>query len=178
MAWETFMEYYTLRFGPPLQNNPLGELINLKQTDSVEECQRQFQRLLAQASTIHRDQQVNVFTVGLIDSLCLEVEMQSPTTLMHTMSMIRIFERKQQLQVMTEHNYSDLSQLLIKCNNSVQKTLVSQGNNVTTQSDNTSSPIIKKKTRVEMVEMRLKGLCYNCDEPFVSNCQCKKVILA
>lgn len=39
-AWETFVEYCTIWFGPPLQRNPLGKLVNLNQTGLVEEYQR------------------------------------------------------------------------------------------------------------------------------------------
>lgn len=69
MEWKTFMECCTLRFGPPLQSNSLGKLVNIKQTASIEEYQRQFQRLLARASTIRRDQQIKLFTARLIESL-------------------------------------------------------------------------------------------------------------
>lgn len=68
---------------------------------------------------------------------------------------------------MTEHNYSDTAQSMNKPNNIVQKTLVLQDSNITTQSNNASSSIVKKLTRAEMAEKRLKGLYYNCDEPFI-----------
>ncbi|KAH0693198.1 hypothetical protein KY290_021370 [Solanum tuberosum] len=34
---------------------------------------------------------------------------------------------------------------------------------------------VKKLTRSEMEERRLKGLCFNCDEPFTRGHQCKKL---
>ena len=34
---------------------------------------------------------------------------------------------------------------------------------------------MKKLTRPEMEERRLKGLCVNCDEPFTRGHQCKKL---
>lgn len=119
MAWKMFEEYCTIQFGPSLQNNSLGELVKLKQIDSVEEYQIQFQRLLARASMVRCHQQVNVFTIGLINFLHLEAEMQSPTILVHIMSITTVFERKQQLRALTKGNYSDPSQSVTKPNNSV-----------------------------------------------------------
>ena len=34
---------------------------------------------------------------------------------------------------------------------------------------------VNKLTISEMEEMRLKGLCFNCDEPFARGHQCKKL---
>lgn len=42
LNWGRFKEFYDMRFGPPLSNNILGELANLKQTGSIEEFQCQF----------------------------------------------------------------------------------------------------------------------------------------
>lgn len=47
---------------------------------------------------------------------------------------------------MIKHNYSDPSHSSIGPNNSVQITLVLQSSNITIQSDNASTSVIKKKT--------------------------------
>ncbi|XP_040948028.1 uncharacterized protein [Gossypium hirsutum] len=47
LDWGRFKECCHVRFGPPMSNNPLGELANLKQPGTVEEYQRQFQSILA-----------------------------------------------------------------------------------------------------------------------------------
>lgn len=78
---------------------------------------------------------------------------------------------------MNKHNYSDSSQSITKSNNLVQKTPILHGNNIMTQSSNASSPVIKKLTRAENKKIKLKGLCYNCNELLVSGHQCKKTIL-
>lgn len=80
-----FKEYCTLRFGPSLRNNPLGELVNLNQTGTVEYYQREFQGLLARAYTTQVDQHVDLFTEGLLDSIRLDVEMQNPPNLVQAM---------------------------------------------------------------------------------------------
>ena len=67
-SWELFRSYCLLRFGPPLSSNPLGELINLKQTGTIEDYQCQVQILFARATSVRQDQQVDMFTAGLIEA--------------------------------------------------------------------------------------------------------------
>ncbi|XP_068657862.1 uncharacterized protein [Aristolochia californica] len=63
--WEEFKESCTIQFGPPAQRNPLGDLVLLRQTGTVEQYQKAFQEKLARASKIVRvDQQVGLFTAG------------------------------------------------------------------------------------------------------------------
>lgn len=50
IKWAGFKEYCLLSFEPPARSNPFGVLVNLKQTRSVEEYQRQFQEKLARAN--------------------------------------------------------------------------------------------------------------------------------
>ncbi|XP_068639368.1 uncharacterized protein [Aristolochia californica] len=48
--WDLFKEYCMLRFDPPTRSNPLGDLVNLKQTGTIELYQKYFQERLARAS--------------------------------------------------------------------------------------------------------------------------------
>ena len=95
MNWETFTEQCHLRFGPPMSLNPLGELANLKQIETVEEYQREFQSLLAQTTELTTKQQISLFTAGLLEGLRLEVELQEPTSLGAAMNLARTYEKKQ-----------------------------------------------------------------------------------
>ncbi|KAK8562402.1 hypothetical protein V6N12_010483 [Hibiscus sabdariffa] len=52
LDWRRFKECCHVRFEPPMSNNPLEELANLKQTGTVEEYQNQFQSLLARISDL------------------------------------------------------------------------------------------------------------------------------
>jgi hypothetical protein len=66
--------------------------------------------------------------------------------------------------------------------NSNQKGTTKGGGQMTrlTGSNNktgSSAPIIKRLTRAEMAERRSKGLCYNCDESFITGHKCKKLFL-
>ncbi|XP_068645209.1 uncharacterized protein [Aristolochia californica] len=80
--WELFKESCLLRFGAPACSNPLGDLVNLKQTGSIEEYQKQFQECLARTSLFVRpSQHVHLFIAGLVEALRLEVELQGPSSL-------------------------------------------------------------------------------------------------
>lgn len=97
MTSKIFKDFCNLRFGLPPRANPLGELVNLKQTGTVEEYQRQFQKLLVRASSVGVDQQVDLFTTDLSDPIRWDVEIHNPPNLAIAMSLARGYERKQQL---------------------------------------------------------------------------------
>ncbi|KAG6518122.1 hypothetical protein ZIOFF_021524 [Zingiber officinale] len=95
MTWKQFRDHCDILFGPPLSNNPLGELANLNQTSSVEDYQRQFQSHLARTSDLRPQQQVDLFTAGLVEDLRIDIELQKPENLGIAMNMARALERKQ-----------------------------------------------------------------------------------
>ncbi|XP_052888068.1 uncharacterized protein LOC128296664 [Gossypium arboreum] len=97
LDWERFRECCHIRFGPPMSNNPLGELANLRQTETVEEYQRQFQSLLARTTDLKPRQQVNLFTAGLVEELRIDIKMQQARNLGVAMNMARALERKQKI---------------------------------------------------------------------------------
>ncbi|PPD68682.1 hypothetical protein GOBAR_DD34439 [Gossypium barbadense] len=82
-------------FGPPMSNNSLGELANLRQTGTIEEYQCQFQLLLARITDLKPRQQVNLFTVRLVEELQIANEIQQSKNLGVAMNMARRLERKQ-----------------------------------------------------------------------------------
>lgn len=95
LKWDQFKSYCLLTFGPPMSGNPSGELVNLKQVGFVGEYQKQFQTLLARATTVRGDQQVDLFTAGLNDGLRVDVEMQNPPNLVTTMNLPELLKRRQ-----------------------------------------------------------------------------------
>ncbi|XP_016665517.2 uncharacterized protein [Gossypium hirsutum] len=184
LDWERFRECCHVRFGPPMSNNPLGELVNLRQTGTVEEYQRQFQSLLARTTDLKPRQQVNLFITGLVEELRIDIEMQQPGNLGVAMNMDRSLERKQKVSSkmlsQTNLNWSTSqnagSTSIIPTNKSFAKeggqTTKPMGNNSNIGS---SAPFIKRLTRAEMAERRAKGLCYNCDESYSMGHRCKRL---
>uniref|UniRef100_A0A1S3X3P8 Reverse transcriptase domain-containing protein n=1 Tax=Nicotiana tabacum TaxID=4097 RepID=A0A1S3X3P8_TOBAC len=180
--WSEFKEYCALRFGPPLGSNPLGDLVNLKQTGSIEEYQRPFQERLVRASKCVRvDQQVSLFTAGLIDSIRLDVEMCSPPDLVHAMNIARAFEKKQKLVRATSSRRETWQGTKGYFSTTTSSTIPTpKGSNAPggitePKLVSSSAPFIKKLSRAEMAERRAKGLCYNCDELYSIGHQCKKL---
>ncbi|KAL1156025.1 hypothetical protein V6Z11_A08G064400 [Gossypium hirsutum] len=184
LDWERFRECCHIRFGPPMSNNPLGELANLRQTGTVEEYQRQFQSLLARTTDLKPQQQVNLFTAGLVDELRIDIKMQQARNIGVAMNMARALERKQKISSkmlsQTNLNWSTSqntdSNSIIPTTQNIAKgggqTIEPTGNNGKIGS---FAPFIKRLTRIEMAERRTKGLCYNCDESYSMGHKCKKL---
>ncbi|XP_068645156.1 uncharacterized protein [Aristolochia californica] len=99
LDWYLCKEYCILRFGPPARSNPLGDMVNFKQTGTIESYQKQFQERLACASRfVSPSQYVNLFTVGLMEALRLEVELHDPQDLVHAMNLARTIGAKQRVR--------------------------------------------------------------------------------
>ncbi|KAL8104131.1 hypothetical protein AgCh_028387 [Apium graveolens] len=182
LKWDQFKSYRLLRFGPPLSGNPLGELVNLKQVDSVEEYQKQFQTLLARATTVRGDQHVDLFTAGLNDGLRVDVEMQSPPNLVTAMNLARAFERKSQITnvISLQRSASSWTPSKTVAPTSVVPTRrdsrpTGGTTSLTSSGSINKTPVIKRLSRAEMAEQRGKGLCYNCDESYSTGHKCKRL---
>lgn len=75
-----------------MSNNTLGELVNLKQTEYVDDYQCQFQFLLAITHDLKPKPQVGLFSVRLVDELRIEVDLQQPQNLGVSMNMDQALE--------------------------------------------------------------------------------------
>lgn len=76
MDWEEFKDHCRRRFGSYGSRSKLGELVKLRQTGSVDEYQRQFEKLADRTSHLRLGQEVEIFTSGLQDYIAVEVELQ------------------------------------------------------------------------------------------------------
>lgn len=76
MGWKRLKESCYIPFGPPMSNNPLRELANLKQTGFVDDYQRQFQSLPTRTRDLKLKQQVDLFSVRMINELRIDIELQ------------------------------------------------------------------------------------------------------
>ncbi|XP_068636058.1 uncharacterized protein [Aristolochia californica] len=94
--WLQFKHACQMRFGPPASSNPVGELINYKQTGTLELYQKTFQERLARASEfVPPHLHVQIFNVGLTEAVRLEVELLAPTDLDSAMNYAIAVEQKQ-----------------------------------------------------------------------------------
>ncbi|KAH0658001.1 hypothetical protein KY289_026749 [Solanum tuberosum] len=154
-SWDELKRYCNLRFGPPIRSQKLGELAKLHQIGSVANYQEKFEQLISRAGTLTQSQKIELYISGLVDYIAIEVELHNPPDLATTMSLSRFYECKEQ---------SVYSQSLDACKSKT-----------TDFSPQQHARFVKKLTRPEMEERRLKGLCFNCDEPFTRGHQCKKL---
>ncbi|KAH0752536.1 hypothetical protein KY285_005684 [Solanum tuberosum] len=155
LSWDDFKRHCNLRFGPPIRSQKLGELAKLRQIGSVADYQETFEQLILRAGTLTQSQKIELYISGLTDYIAIEVELHNPPDLATAMSLSRLYERKEQ---------PICSQLLDACKSKT-----------TDFSPQQHVRFVKKLTRSEMEERRLKGLCFNCDEPFTRGHQCKKL---
>lgn len=66
MTWDNFRKFCKLQFGPPLRGNPLTNYLILSKWELLKNIKKIFQILLAHATIVRVDQQVDLFTAGLI----------------------------------------------------------------------------------------------------------------
>ncbi|MBA0813993.1 hypothetical protein Gohar_019844 [Gossypium harknessii] len=93
LSWVAFKEYCTIRFGPSMCDNPVGETIELRQAGTIEEYRRRLHELLPRAESMWVDQLNDILTTRLSSSIRLEVEMQKPSNLIQAMNLTRTFEK-------------------------------------------------------------------------------------
>ncbi|XP_043807599.1 uncharacterized protein LOC110608432 isoform X2 [Manihot esculenta] len=154
-TWVEFVDQCNLRFGPPIRSNKLGELAKLKQTGTVEDYQTKFEILVSRAGTLGSNQKVQLYISGLQEYIAVEVELHQPKDLATAMSMSRLYERKLYSKSVTQREVRRPAPL----------------------SEHRPCRTIKRLTPDEMDERQKKGLCFNCDEPFVRGRQCKHLFL-
>nr|KAJ0227854.1 hypothetical protein LSAT_V11C100037070 [Lactuca sativa] len=85
-TWNKFVEECKIHFGPPMSMNPLGELTQLRKTDTVEDYCASFESLLGRTTGVTPEQSMWNFCAGLINVIIYEVEFARPITLCHESS--------------------------------------------------------------------------------------------
>nr|GLL39467.1 uncharacterized protein LOC109178468 [Ipomoea trifida] len=96
ISWRHFKQRCYLRFGPGLRGNALGMLTYVRQNGRpVEEYTDEFQEILGLTTTVHQDQEVDLYTAGLDEWLRIDVENMHPPNLDVAMNIARSSSRKQ-----------------------------------------------------------------------------------
>ncbi|WVZ75471.1 hypothetical protein U9M48_023518 [Paspalum notatum var. saurae] len=182
------VEAVNKRFGPPVHSNPLGELMHLSCTGTVDEYQDTFLKLLACCDNVTEPQQINIFTAGLRQSMQIDVEMQKPPTLEDAMALARSFERRLQVEdsagrppTRAPPRYRPPQSSTSTANMPAQP--APQAGSPVTPGAPMKAPPGARFTRLspEMAQRRLDGLCYNCLEKFshehLKHCSMKGIYL-
>jgi len=160
--WKTFVDGVHKRFAPHLRSNPLGELSHCRRTGSVDEYVDQFLKLLARCEDVSETQQIDLFTAGLLQPMCTDVEMHSPATLEDAMALTCSYERRLQIT-------NDIARGPAR----PAKAAATPSSTPSTASNQAkpSAPSARPRrlSPEEMAQRRLEGLCFNCPANFPRN---------
>jgi hypothetical protein len=173
-SWRRFVQLVQQRFGPPMTDSPLGELILLRRTRSVDDHTNQFLTLACRDAGLSEYQ---------VNPLKTDVALRRPATLDNAIMLARAYEQRLQL------HHTDLSQGRITRPSQQSSPAAAPKSLSGTNSSASATPGSSKSTLVasslprrclsqaEMAQRRTEGLCYNCDEKFVVGHRCKKLFV-
>jgi hypothetical protein len=88
------------RFGPPLTESPLGELVLLCRARTVEEYKDQFLALACRDADLSDHQLIQIYTAGLGNPLKTDVALRRPATLDDAIMLARAYAQRMQLHPM------------------------------------------------------------------------------
>jgi hypothetical protein len=181
-SWQEFTRAIELEYGPSAYERPRTTLFKLAQTGSVNEYYVQFTALANRVTGIDAEALLDCFLSGLQKELQREVISQNPTSLIHAVSIARLFEDK--YQPIKPNNQTHLAKSISSSYQS--RPTNSQGSIsnpspkpnsaplLPTPTNRTTNPSrgIKSISPAEMQLRRDKGLCYYCDEKFSFRHRC------
>jgi hypothetical protein len=98
-SWRRFAQLVQQRFGPPMTESPVGELVLLRRTGSVDEYTDQFLRFACRDPDLTEMQLVHIYTAGLVNPLKTDVALRRPTSLDDAIMLARAYEQRQQLSL-------------------------------------------------------------------------------
>jgi len=77
-SWRRFAQLVQQRFGPPMTDSPVGELMLLRRTDSVEDYTDKFLSYACRDADLSEQQLVQIYTAGLVNPLKTDVALRRP----------------------------------------------------------------------------------------------------
>ncbi|KAH7519854.1 hypothetical protein FEM48_Zijuj08G0081400 [Ziziphus jujuba var. spinosa] len=160
-----------LRFGLTEFDNPSEALIRLRQTTSVAADPEVFERLSHRMDGLPEHFLVGCFIVGLRDDIHLDVKIKNPHTLAETIGVARLVEERNLLQ--WKMSVSSRPATSAIRTNSTAGVLCPPPLNRTSPAPLSSTPVHRLSNQ-EALERRDKGLCYYCDEKFISSPCCEQ----
>jgi hypothetical protein len=165
-SWEEFVTLVNQHFGLPLRSNLLGELIQLQRDDSVIDYQSAFLTLVARCDDLTEKQHINIFTVGLRNPLCTDVELEHPTTLEDAMALAQVYEQRLTMVGDLPARAKSVPARIVN-----KPLLLSAPPSAVASKDAASgapvtAPRFKLLTPAEMAAKREKNECFNCPAQF------------
>ncbi|GJR96491.1 ty3-gypsy retrotransposon protein [Tanacetum coccineum] len=182
--WERFVENVRDRFGPSKFEDPQGALSKLLQLGTVEDYQRDFEKLMNRVTDIPESLLISFYISGLKLHLQRELLVAKPTTLGDAFALARVTEAR------LDDQASAMSGTATKAGTSSGGSRFSNARSVgvatavnankppllptpTQPGAATSKPLaIKWISPVERQERLTKGLCFNCDNKWARGHKC------
>ncbi|GAU42093.1 hypothetical protein TSUD_134770 [Trifolium subterraneum] len=167
MTWEAFTGDLEVRFGPSTYDNHQQALFKLKQTTSVADYQRDFERLCNRVTGLSPTAIIDCFVSGLKFYIQNELAIHRPTTISQAIGLAKLIESKstaaRSLQTTTTKQPTYKPPLLPTPSPQLLQKLT----------NNQTSLPIKRLNPTELQQRRAQGLCFNCDERFHPGHRCK-----
>jgi hypothetical protein len=162
--WAAFVKLVNQRFGPPLRDNVLGELIQLRRETTIADYQSRFLALVNRCTGLTEKQQIDIFTVGLRNPLKTDVELEQPATLDDAMALARAYENRLAMPVdMLVHTIARPHAGRTPPSTKVLA-LPAPATSSAAQGATPAAPRLRRLTPAEMAAKREKGECFNCLE--------------
>ncbi|KAH9655868.1 Cinnamyl alcohol dehydrogenase 5 [Citrus sinensis] len=169
MTWAQFTRALTTRFGTLEENDAVGSLTKLRQTRTILDYQRQFEKLADRTSNLTEPFFISCFLSGLRKDIKTGVQLFKPVSLLQTFELARFQEKAITLQ----GNCSPIPAL--------QDPITKLQSTPTPPAPSLLGPVpsalpnnVKRLSSTEQADRRSKGLCFNCDEQFKPRHRCKQ----
>ncbi|KAK8957823.1 hypothetical protein KSP39_PZI000635 [Platanthera zijinensis] len=165
-TWEEFCDGLIARFGPTEYEDFDMMLHKLKQTGTVNEYRKEFERL---ANRVHWTEKalLGCFMAGLKEKISDEVQAFQPRSIAQAIRMARLQEEKLgRRQATKTYRWSSKEGEQETVKGMIKGTSSTQPR---------KEAAVKRLSWEAMQERRAKGLCYTCDEKFVPGHKCKEI---
>lgn len=168
-TWDIFEEELRIRFGPTEGENFHAALSKIRQTGTLREYQKEFERLQNKVNNWSEEALVGTFLGGLNDQIASHVQMFSPTTLKDVIRLARLSDELQkQKKLFQPRGYST------PMSTNQRPLLTNSPPTGQTSSRISPSQTPKKLSWEDLKRKRSMGLCFSCDERYVPGHKCKK----
>jgi hypothetical protein len=168
-----------------MTDSPVGELMLLRRTGSVEEYTDQFLAYACRDADLTEQQLVHIYTAGLVNPLKTDVALRRPANLDDAIMLARTYEQRMQLSPSDPaHDRSVHTALPSSTAGASSKSPASSSTAGAASSASPgsgkmtalSSTLLRRRlSQAEMTQRRADDLCYNCDERYVQGHRCKKL---
>jgi hypothetical protein len=165
-TWDQFVTGVMERFGPTTLVNYHVDLKNLRQKGSLEDYQKEFEELCTLLPHVDQETLLGSYTGGLREELRIEVLAANVRSPEEAYKVARLHDEKQK-RLWAAKKPHRLADVHAKGKTSQMKPRFAKG-------ASPSTPKVEFITRAQREDRIKKGLCFNCNEKWSKDHQCKK----